>query len=197
MGPHSTGCLPCWQPPQPLNWLAPVPGLWAVVDPVTGLCLEQCPIRQSPAQITRDKYCQCPRSMPRSLVGYFGNMDAGHALSPSHEGSGMEPSITSPSTCLHFSPSHSRVPRGLWRCRDSSATQDPHCRQPYLSGFHVLWCPGALAPAPSCHTQAEKVNESWLSYGAQLWTWQRVLQAGAAPFSALLSASLMPLVRKG
>lgn len=108
----------------------------------------------------------------------------------------MEPSITSPPTCLHFSPSHSPFNEchGVMEVqRQNSATQD----RAYLSGFHVLWCPGALAPPPSCHTQAKKVNESWLSYGAQLRTWLRVLQAGVAPFSALLSAPLMPLVRKG
>lgn len=38
----------------------------------------------------------------------------------------MEPSITSSPTCLHFSPSYSPF-RGLWSCKDSSATQGPHC----------------------------------------------------------------------
>lgn len=82
----------------------------------------------------------------------------------------MEASITSPPTCLHSSPSYSPFNE----CHRVVELQGQLCHpgppslvQLYLSGFCVLWCPGAPAPPPSCRAQAVMVNESWLSYGAQ------------------------------
>lgn len=76
----------------------------------------------------------------------------------------MKPSIISSPTYLHFSPSYSPFNE----CQGVVELQGQLCHpgpplQPYLSGFCVLWCPGALAPPPSYHTQAVIVNESQLS----------------------------------
>lgn len=69
----------------------------------------------------------------------------------------MVSSTTFSPTCLHLSPSYSPFNE----CQGVVELQGHLCHpgsplQPYLSGFHVLWCPGALGtstllPHPSCN----------------------------------------------